>query len=219
MDEKVDIFNDRYEPVGTADKKEAHRQVGQWHRSFICLLVNPEKKTVLLQSKIKNLYDFDRPDYVDFTVGGHYQAGESIEDGPRELKEEVGVNANFEDLVPLGVRQTAHTITDAFIEYEFQHIFLYPTAQKLDDFALDSSEVKGLIEIIIQDGVDLLLGKVDAIPAISVTMVNGEMIQRDFKLTRKEFVPSYLTKDKIFIRLFIAAKRFVRGDSIEEIFV
>ncbi len=219
MAEKVDIFNDRYELVGTADKKEAHRHSGQWHRSFICLLVNPEKKTVLLQSKVKNLYDFDRPDYVDFTVGGHYQAGESIEDGLRELKEEIGINADFNDLVQLGVRQTAHTITDSFIEYEFQHLFLYPTTRKLDDFALDVSEVKGLIEINIQDGIDLLLEKVEAIPATSATLVHDEMIRKDFKLTRKEFVPSYLIKDKIFVRLFIAAKRFVRGDTIEEIFV
>lgn len=219
MDEKIDIFNDRYEPIGTENKKEAHQQTGQWHRSFICLLVNPEKKTVLLQSKIQDLYDFDRPDYVDFTVGGHYQAGESIADGIRELKEEMGIEADFKDLIPIGVRQTAHTITDSFIEYEFQHIFLYPTAKKMEDFALDGSEVKGLVEINIQDGIDLLLEKVDVIPATSGTLVNGEMAQKDFELTRKEFVPSYLTKDKIFVRLFIAAKRFVRGDTIEEIFV
>lgn len=219
MNEKVDVFNDRYEHVGTANKKEVHQQVGRWHRSFICVLVNPEKKTVLLQSKIKNLYDFDRPDYVDFTVGGHYQEGESIEEGIRELKEEVGMDVDFDDLVQLGLRQTAHTITDSFVEYEFQHLFLYPTTRKLEDFVPDASEVKGLIEIIIQDGINLLLEKVDAIPATSATLVNGEILRRDFYLTRKEFVPSYLTKDKIFVRLFIAAKRFVRGDTVEEIFV
>ena len=176
MDEIIDVFNDRYEQIGTMNKKEAHKQTGQWHRSFICLLVNIEKKTILLQSKVKNLYDFDRPDYVDFTVGGHYQAGEAIADGIREMKEEVGLEVDFKDLIPLGIRQTAHTITDSFIEYEFQHIFLYPTTKKIEDFSLDTSEVKGLVEIDIQDGIDLLLEKRDTVFAPSVNSINGALV-------------------------------------------
>lgn len=219
MDENIDIFNDRYELIGTVNKREAHQKIGQWHRSFICLFVNPETKTVLLQTKVEDLYNFDRPDYVDFTVGGHYQAGESVDEGIRELKEEIGVEVSFGDLIPIGVRQTAHTVTDSFIEYEFQHIFLYPTKQKLEDFTLDASEVKGLVEIDIQDGIDLLLRKKDEVFANSITLVDGEMVRKVFEITRKEFVPSYLAKDKVFVRLFIAAKRFVRGDAIEEILV
>jgi len=219
MNEDIDIFNDRYESIGSMSRKEAHKQIGRWHRSFVCLLINPQKKTLLLQCKTKDLYDFNRPDYVDFTVGGHYQSGESIEDGVRELKEEVGITADFYDLIPLGIRQTAHTITDSFIEYEFQHLFLYPTQQELEDFSLGTSEVRGLVEIDIQDGIDLLLEKVNEIAASSIVIVDGTQVHKDFVLTRDEFVPSYLAKDKIFVRLFIAAKRFVQGDVIDEILV
>jgi len=218
MEEQVDTYNDRYEHIGTASKKAVHK-TGQWHRSFICMLINPEKKTMILQCKVENLYNFDRPDYVDFTAGGHYQVGESIEDGIRELREEVGIKASFSELIPLGVRQTAHTINDSFIEYEFQHIFLYSTTQTLDGFTLEKTEVKSLVELDIQEAIDLLLGKKDEVTATSIAVIGEKKVQKNITLTRKEFVPSYITKDKIFVRLFIAAKRFIDGDTPEEIFV
>ncbi|MGH3273832.1 MAG: hypothetical protein ACRDNZ_05820 [Streptosporangiaceae bacterium] len=71
----IDIRNDRYEHVGTEDKKQAHRQ-GLWHRTFSALAVNPADRQVILQKKAPGRYCFDRPDYADFTVGGHYHAGE-----------------------------------------------------------------------------------------------------------------------------------------------
>ncbi len=86
---KVDIFDDRYNPIGIASKKEAHEK-GLWHRTFSCLVVNPRRAVVHLQKKHSNQYSFDRPDYVEVvTAGGHYEAGESIEDGIRELHEEL----------------------------------------------------------------------------------------------------------------------------------
>src|ERR1700723_746345 len=63
----IDIFNDRYEHAGTADKKDAHAQ-GLWHRTFSALVVNPATKTVVLQKKAPGRAGFDRPDYADFTA-------------------------------------------------------------------------------------------------------------------------------------------------------
>jgi hypothetical protein len=36
----IDIFDDRYEHVGTADKAAAHTR-GLWHRTFPALAVSP----------------------------------------------------------------------------------------------------------------------------------------------------------------------------------
>ena len=83
----IDIFSDRYEHTGTAEKKDAHAR-GLWHRTFSALLVNPDARTVTLQKKAPGRAGFDRPDYADFTVGGHYHAGEAIPDGVREAREE-----------------------------------------------------------------------------------------------------------------------------------
>jgi isopentenyldiphosphate isomerase len=96
----IDIFTDRYEHVGTEEKTTAHRH-GLWHRTFSCLLVNPATQTVVLQKKAPGRFAFDRPDYADFTVGGHYHAGEDIPAGIREAHEELGLrDLTYSDFVP-----------------------------------------------------------------------------------------------------------------------
>ncbi|MEU6645359.1 hypothetical protein ABZ863_22785 [Saccharomonospora sp. NPDC046836] len=83
----IDIFTDRYEPIGTEDKQTAHAK-GLWHRTFSALAIHPATKRVILQKKTPGRYSFDRPDYADITVGAHYQAGEAVPDGIREVHEE-----------------------------------------------------------------------------------------------------------------------------------
>jgi len=218
MQEKIDIFNDKYELIGTASKKEAH-QKGLWHRVFTCLLVNPKHKTILLQKKVPGRYAFNRPDYLDISVGGHYKSGESISQGVRELKEEIGIKVKFKDLIPIGIRQTAETISKNYIANEFQHVFIYPTTQKLEDYKLDNTEVNGLVEINIQDGIDLLLKRTNKIKGRGLFIKNNKRNICNINITRKDFVPSYLKKDQFFLRLFIAAKRYLRKENKSEIFI
>lgn len=216
MDEKIDIYNDKYEHMGTSGKKKAHEK-GYWHRVFVCIVVNPRTKTIILQKKVPQRYSFDRPDYIDITVGGHYQAGENIEKGIRELKEEIGIETQFKDLVPIGIRQTACTINPDYIANEFQHMFLLPLDKKLERYKLEEAEVRGLIEFKIQDGIDLLLNRINGIKAKGYFVVDNKKSSYKIKVTRKDFVPAYLKNDKLFLRLFIASKRFLNGDKIDEI--
>lgn len=218
MKEKIDIFNDKYEFIGTASKKEAH-QKGLWHRVFTCILVNPKHKTILLQKKAPGRYAFNRPDYLDVSVGGHYKSGESIRHGIRELKEETGIKTKFKDLIPLGVRQTAETISKNYIANEFQHVFIYSTMQKLEDYKLDNTEVNGLVEINIQDGIDLLLKRTNKIKGRGLFIKNEKRKIYDVNITRRDFVPSYLKKDRFVLRLFVAAKRYIKKENRNEIFV
>lgn len=154
----IDIFSDRYEHVGTAEKKDAHAQ-GRWHRTFSALLVNPVARTVTLQKKAPGRAGFDRPDYADFTVGGHYHAGEAIPNGVREAREELGLHdLDYPDFFPLGIRQTAVTLAPDRIEREFQHWHLLPLTSPLDDIPLDDAEVSGLVEIGLDDAIALAAG-------------------------------------------------------------
>ena len=217
MEEQLDIFDDKYRSVGTAGKKEAH-QKGLWHRVFTCILINPKNKTILLQKKVPGRYSFDRPDYVDVSVGGHYMAGEKIEDGIRELSEEVGIVKKFDDLISIGIRQTAETIKERYTANEFQHIFICPVDRELEDYKLEEAEVRGLVEFLVDDGVDLLLGRKDKINAKGLVVDDSGRKVYDIELTVEDFVPSYLKKDQFFLRLLIAAKRYLRGDDASEIF-
>ncbi len=209
----IDVYTDRNERTEQIiEKKEAHAQ-GLWHRVFTCLVINQEHKTAFLQKKTPNRYSFERPDHMDVTVGGHYEAGEDVEAGIREMREEIGIDVAFDDLVSIGERQTSVVLAKDYNNNEFQHIFLLPTKRNLEDFHFTDSEVRGLIEIPIQEGLDLMQGYRDDLGVSGIfTKDDGAKEIQELLISREDFVPAYLKTDEFMIRLFIAAKRYLDGE-------
>ena len=208
----IDVFNDRYEPAGTAGKKDAHAR-GLRHRTFSALVINPETSTVTLQKKAPGRAGFDRPDYADFTVGGHYHAGEEIPDGIREAHEELGLHdLSYADFVPLGIRQTAVTLAPHRIEREFQHWHLLPYPSPLDSIPLDDAEVSGLVELTLDDAIALAAGDRRHASALYLSRDGGSRHLAPGTLTTDDLVPGYLTIDRLYLRLFTAARRYIAGD-------
>ena len=208
----IDIFSDRYEHTGTAEKKDAHAQ-GLWHRTFSALLVNPAVRTVTLQKKAPGRAGFDRPDHADFTIGGHYHAGEAIPDGVREAREELGLHdLDYADFFPLGIRQTAVTLAPGRIEREFQHWHLLPRAGPLESIPLDDAEVSGLVEIGLDDAIALAAGDRQQAGALYLTRDGHARTITRGTLTTADLVPSYLATDRLYLRLFVAARRYLSGD-------
>ncbi len=207
----IDIFNDRYEHLGTEDKKTAHAQ-GLWHRTFSALAINPTTRHVILQKKAPGRYSFERPDYADITVGGHYQAGETIPEGVREVHEELGLPVSYGDLHPIGLRQTAVTLAPDYIEREFQHWHLLPLDVALEDIPLADAEVSGLVDIDLDDALGLAESHHDVVAARYATRTDTGMNYSEATLTRAELVPNYLRLDQLYLRLFIAARRFCAGE-------
>ena len=207
----IDIFNDRYEHLGTADKEVAHRQ-GLWHRTFSALAVNPSRQSVLLQKKARGRYAFDRPDYADITVGGHLHAGEDIPDGIREVHEELGLPVAYSDLHPIGIRQTAVTLAVDYCEREFQHWHLLPLQVELEEIPMADDEVAGLVEVDLDAALALAAGDEDSVPARYASRTDSGVLYREDVLSRSELVPNYLALDQLYLRLFLAARRFVQGE-------
>lgn len=210
----IDIYNDRNQHIGQQDKKIAHAD-GQWHRTFSCLAVNPAKATVLLQKKQPGRYAFDRPDYADFTVGGHYEAGETIPQGIREIREELGVDVCYTDLQPLGIRQTAVTLAPGWMEREFQYWHLLPLDLDLEQIPLDDAEVSGLVELDLTTAIDLAAGTHPDAPARYLTRDGANRRYTDGTLNRTDLIPGYLddNTDQLYLRLFIATRRYLAGES------
>lgn len=207
----IDIFTDRYEHLGTEDKTQAHRN-GSWHRTFSALALNPRTRRVLLQKKTPGRYSFDRPDYADITVGGHYHAGEGIPDGVREIHEELGLPITYADLHPIGLRQTAVTLAPDHLEREFQHWHLLPLATSLENIPLSDAEVCGLVDIDLDEAINLADGTVSSAAARYATRSQGDMTYSDGLLTRGDLVPNYLVLDQLYLRLFTAARRYCAGE-------
>ena len=101
-DELVDVYDDALNKVGVVTRNEAHRK-GYWHLNLHCWIVTKRKGgAVIFQVRSE-----DKPTFsglLDSTVGGHYKAGEQLEDVAREIKEEIGLDPDVKKLVPLGSR-------------------------------------------------------------------------------------------------------------------
>lgn len=205
--ELIDIFNENHKYLGVCEKGLAHK-LGLWHEVFNAIIVNKENESIIFQiknAKHNKVHDIDK---IDISVGGHYQAGEKIEDGIREVKEECGIDINFRDLVYLGERQNSNIVKEDYIVREFQKIFIIPYNNSITNLKCKDDEVKGFIEFRIDNCIDLFLKN-------KTSIIGLDDKQTNVKVTLNNFIESYLNGDELYLRLAIAAKRFIEGEKIE----
>lgn len=198
--EQFDIFDARMNPIGTAPRPEVHKQ-GYWHQTFQCWIVmmpvpgdsanirqTVTEPELLFQMRHPGKDTF--PSLLDISCAGHLLAGERVEDGVRELAEELGVEIAFERLRPCGVFQEEQRISPVLIDREFCHVFVLPYDQPLEQYKLQEDEVTGLYRIPLSDVRELAQGRLGTITADGVEPDERQRlvpVQRQF--TQGDFVP------------------------------
>jgi isopentenyldiphosphate isomerase len=130
------------QPTGERKRRaEVHRD-GDWHRSFhLWIASGPDTVLVQRRSRGKDL----EPGKLDVTVGGHFRAGESLEDVLREVEEEIGLFVRLEQLHHLGARQVERRYPQA-TDREVQEVYALRRDAPLEDYYLDCREVAVLYE-------------------------------------------------------------------------
>jgi isopentenyldiphosphate isomerase len=146
-EEIYDIFNEQMVHIGTDTRANVHAQ-GLWHQTFHCWLWNRSDssgESLLFQLRHK---DKDtHPNKLDISCAGHLQAGETVEDGVRELKEELGLTLSFDELIACGMVASDDFISEQCIDREFHHIFIHEYNKPLHDYSFQTSEISGLFYI------------------------------------------------------------------------
>lgn len=172
-------------PIGIETREEVHKK-GLWHETFHCwiLEIKDGKPYIHLQLRSSDKKDF--PNLLDISAAGHILAHESIEDGVREIEEELGIHVQFEELVSLGIIKDQLVVND-FIDNECCHVFLYKTMQNLDGaYRFQKEEVAGMSKFAFQDFYDLCTGTTERIQSV-----------RELSITLSDIVPhgpSYLER-------------------------
>ncbi|MFS0639258.1 NUDIX domain-containing protein, partial [Mesobacillus foraminis] len=140
--EQLKIFDEYRNQMGVATREEVHR-LGYWHEAFHCWFISKEQGIdyIYLQLRSKNKKDY--PNLLDITAAGHLLANETVQDGIREIKEEIGVDISFHELIPLGIIDYS-VKRDDFIDKETANVFLYKSQKSFDDFTLQEEEVAGI---------------------------------------------------------------------------
>lgn len=143
--ELFNIFDDHKQQIGVATRAEVHR-IGYWHETFHCWFVAREDGEDFLYMQIRSDHKKDYPSLFDITAAGHLLAHETVQDGVREVREEIGINVSIDELVSLGDLDYCVT-RDELIDREIAHVYLYESDLTFDDFTLQIEEVSGMLKV------------------------------------------------------------------------
>lgn len=202
--ELLDIYNENHIYLGVCEKGLTHK-LGLWHEVFNGIIVNKDKKTIILQIKNAKHNGIHKNDMIEISVGGHYVAGEKREDGIREIKEETGIKIEYNKLIYLGERQVSTIVNENYIVREFQQLYIIPSTIEVDKLKSYDDEVSGFVEFKINELIDFLLNKKTKIKGI-----NNKLEIKEFN--KDDFVENYLKGDELFLKFAIVAKRYVEGE-------
>jgi len=187
-------------------RDEAHR-TGTWHGAFHCLVVyEREGKGYALFQK-RSLSKKIAPGKFDVSVGGHYATGEGAATaGPREIKEELGLDVKFDDLLVIGRRVFVYCFTPGVMEYEFQDVFLLPRNVQPEDITLQTEEVDSLVELDIELGIKLFSRE---IPQAEGRFYKSGSEAGLGEVSVEEFVPCL---DNYYLKLLLLSQRYIGGE-------
>ena len=186
--ELLRIFDENRRPMGTATREEVH-QAGYWHETFHCWLVSTQgdQHTIYLQLRSQQKKDY--PGLLDITAAGHLLADETVQDGVREVQEELGIAITYEDLLPLGVID--YTLTrGSMIDRELANVHLCVRDIAFEDFKPQLEEVEGMMAADWDDFCQLWQGETDQIPANGfVVNSSGERAAVHRQISQRDFAP------------------------------
>ncbi len=203
MTELFDIYDENQHHIGVKERAAVHRD-GDWHKVFHCWVVYRGDDGIDYLVMQKRAPDKDTfPDLLDVSAAGHYQAGEDIRDGIREVQEELGITVDFEDLVPLG-QHIGVAYYENLIDRQFCDVFLLVHKQDIRNYHYQKEEVSGLVVFSLQEGLKLFDGEVKTIPAKAVGLGADEL-----KLSEADFVPR---TDNYIIDVMRLALRCLNGE-------
>ncbi|WP_207694962.1 hypothetical protein DOK67_0002736 [Enterococcus sp. DIV0212c] len=143
--EVLKIFDENYQQIGTATRQTAHAK-GLWHETFHCWFYTINKEDVIIYFQKRSSLKKDFPNQLDITAAGHLLEEESVLDGFREVKEELGIEVSADMAEFLGVLPVEIDL-GTFIDNEFTNVYLVRKEITLGNFDLQEEEVESLFPV------------------------------------------------------------------------
>ncbi|MFD1017663.1 NUDIX hydrolase [Thalassobacillus hwangdonensis] len=187
MKEWIKTFDADGSYIGNRSRDEAHQR-GLWHETFHCWFLSFDHGVPYIYFQLRSETKADFPGLLDITAAGHLFAEEKVEDGVREIEEELGVSVPFSDLKPCGVVKN-EIIEKDFIDREFSHTFVYEHPHTFDSFHVDEAEVIGIFRATYDSFSSVCRGKSDSMPIEGFQLDDGgkKFVQKEAGL--QDFVP------------------------------
>ncbi|CAM4094904.1 NUDIX domain-containing protein [Paenibacillus alkaliterrae] len=192
-EERFDIYDEQLRHMGTATRTETHAR-GHWHRTFHCWLTRREGNRRFVRFQLRQAGKDTNPGCYDITAAGHLAAGETMREAIRELEEELGVSAEFEQLIPLGqIREEAGGEVNGalFIDREISDVFALVCETPLTELRLQPEEVAGVYEADLDELIAMFEGSLTEAAAIGVELsdADGRPVPAQRVVKAGQFVP------------------------------
>jgi isopentenyldiphosphate isomerase len=194
-------------PTGIVKPRAAVHRDGDWHRALhVWVAGRDEHGEPFLMFQRRAAAKDSWPNHFDTTVGGHFRAGESLQESLREIEEEIGLPTRDLTLRPLGTRISI-TESPPLCDHELQDVFLLIDDRPLSDYRPHPLELSALVR--------LPLRKLPAFFSGEIAHINGKAITPGntapcaITATPSDFIPSV---DRYGLRIAIAAQNVLRGD-------
>ncbi|GAA0302234.1 isopentenyldiphosphate isomerase [Gracilibacillus halotolerans] len=187
-DELLKIFDENRKELGVAPRSDVHR-FGYWHDTFHCWFTTRIEDVVYIYLQLRSENKEDYPNLLDITAAGHLTNDETVEDGIREIEEEVGIPVSYTDLEKLTTIKYS-VEKNEFIDNEFAHVYLYHCTQNLDDFSVQEDEVAGIVLANFEEFSQLWFGERESLNIKGFKMNKyGNRESYDEIVGKEKFVP------------------------------
>lgn len=187
-DELLKIFDENRNELGVAPRRDVHR-FGYWHDTFHCWFITKFQDEAYIYLQLRSENKADYPNLLDITAAGHLTNDETVEDGIREIEEEVGISVSYSDLEKL-TTITYSVEKNEFIDNEFAHVYLYHYTQNLDDFSVQQDEVAGIVLANFEEFSQLWFGERESLNIKGFKMnKDGNRESYDEIVGKEKFVP------------------------------
>lgn len=137
--EYFDLLDENGNKIGkTKLRTEVHRD-GDWHKAVHIWIIN-NNGDILLQRRCAT--KDSNPNMLDISSAGHLSAGDDSLDGAiRELKEELNLDVNKEELQFIKTIKRSSKYTSTFINNEFDDLYILRTNKSIDDMKFQEDEI------------------------------------------------------------------------------
>lgn len=206
--EQFDELDCRGVKTGNLVSRDEAHSTGTWHGAFHCLLVYERGGRGYTLFQKRSSRKKIAPGRFDVSVGGHYAAGEDAAcAGPREIREELGLDVPFKELTGIGRRIFAYCFTPDVTEYEFQDVFLLQKQVSPGDLTLQAEEIDGVMEMEVDAGISFFSGQIAGTECSYYG--RGSSVPLPHTVSRDQFVPCL---DNYYLKLLLLARRYLRGE-------
>ena len=145
MQEYFDVLDEFGNKTGkTKLRSEVHRD-GDWHKAVHIWIIN-DNGDILLQRRCAT--KDSNPNMLDVSSAGHLSAGdESLEGALRELKEELNLDVDKDELQFIKTLKKSSRYTETFINNEFVDLYILRTNKKIEDMKYQKEEISEIFYV------------------------------------------------------------------------